>query len=379
VIPDHVLIVGAGLAGSRCAQTLRAEGFDGKLSLIGDELHPPYERPALSKTYLAGTRSEIALQPASYWRDNDIDLLLGTRVDQVAATRKVVRTTRGDIAWDALVIATGARPRRLPNLAGPDVHLLRTRADADRLRPELRPGRRLLIVGAGLVGTEVASTARQLELDVTLVDDGRFPLERVLGPEIGRVLADRYRLHGVDLHPRSRVARLHRDHAGALRAVTLDSGTRVACDLLLVAVGAEPAGDLLDGRTATDEAGRTGIPDVYACGDLAARWSPALNRNLRLEHWSSAADQAATVARTILGHEQKPTAVPYFWSDQFGARIQHMGFATDWTRVTLAGDESSLEARYLDADDRLVAALLIDNPHALARLRRQLAAEPIAA
>jgi NADPH-dependent 2,4-dienoyl-CoA reductase/sulfur reductase-like enzyme len=381
VIPDHVVVIGAGLAGSRCAQTLRAEGFDRKLTLIGEEIHPPYERPALSKDYLAGTRTDLALQPAGYWHDNEINLLLGTRVDEIAPTQKLVRTTRGDITWDALVVATGARPRRLQAAAGAGVHALRTLADAARLRTELVPGRRLVIVGAGFVGTEVASTARRLGLDVTVVDSAGFPFERTLGAEVGRILADRHRLHGVELRPHSLVVGVEHDRSGALRAVTLDSGARVSCDLLLVAVGAEPAGELLGGRSeiATDVAGRTAVPDVYACGDVAAPWHPGLGRHLRLEHWTSAADQAGTVARTILGREQEAAAVPYFWSDQFGCRIQHVGFAADSTHLALAGDDASLEARYFDADDRLVAALLINKPRAVARVRRELATEAIAA
>lgn len=380
-MPRRVLIVGAGLAGSRCAQTLRAECFDGEITLVGEELHPPYERPALSKEFLVGTRSELALQPPAYWEDNEIRLRLGTRVDRVEVAQRVVWTAGESIGWDALVLATGARPRRLPGLSGPGVHVLRTLADARSLRAQLIPGRRLVIAGAGFIGTEVASTALTLGLEVTLVDKGRLPFEGTLGAEVGRLLAHRYRAHGVDLRPETLVTRLGRDSAGALRGVALSSGTELACDLLLVAAGAEPTGELLalPAGIATDEAGRTALPGVYACGDAAAPWHPALARHLRLEHWSSAFHQAATVARTILGRETTSAPSPYFWSDQFGFRLQHVGVPAGWTHVDLDAGADSLEAHYLASDDRLIAALLVNKPHAVSTLRRRLATEPLAA
>lgn len=373
----RVVIVGAGLAGSRCAQTLRAEGFDGSITLIGDESHPPYERPALSKAFLAGTHGNLALQSAGFWRDGEIRLVRGTQVSRIEPARKLVRTPRGDLRWDALVIATGARPRRVSGLTGTGVHLLRTLTDAERLRRELAHGRRLTIVGAGFVGAEVASVAVDLGLDVTIVDTARLPFERTLGAEVGRFLAERYRAHGVALRLETRVTGLRRDGDGAVRAMVLADGTQHPSDVVLVAVGVEPAGELLGmpGGIRTDTAGRTALPGVYACGDVAAPWHPALRSHLRLEHWTSAAQQAATVARTILGREGSIAPSPYFWSDQFGARLQHVGFSAGWKRVVLDTDRDSLEARYLAADDRLVAALLVNKPHAVPDLRRRLATE----
>jgi NADPH-dependent 2,4-dienoyl-CoA reductase/sulfur reductase-like enzyme len=378
----RIVIVGAGLAGSRCAQTLRAEGFDGAIALLGQEQGLPYERPALSKEFLAGTRADLALQPATFWSDEEILLLSGMRVERIDPVAKFARTRAGDFCWDALVIATGARARRLPGLTGTGVHVLRTLDDAARLRSELVAGRRLAIVGAGFVGAEVASTAVTLGLEVTIVDAARLPFERTLGPEIGHLLAGRYRAHGVDLRLGTHIAGLRRDGRGAVRGLALADGSELATDLVLVAVGAEPAGELVRAATAgipTDAAGRTAVRDVYACGDVAAPWHPALARSLRLEHWTSASSQAAAVARAILGHEQQPVSAPYFWSDQFGFRLQHVGFPAGWTRVVLEGDEDSLEARYLDADDRLVAALLLNRPSAVAQLRRRLTTELVAA
>jgi NADPH-dependent 2,4-dienoyl-CoA reductase/sulfur reductase-like enzyme len=378
-MPDRVVIVGAGLAGSRCALTLRTEGFAGEIVLIGDEPYPPYERPALSKAFLGGTREELAL-PAD-WEAGDIRLVLGTRVEEVDPDRGRVRTAGADHPWDALVLATGARPRSLPDVEGQGVHVLRTRADAERLRAELVPGRRLAVVGAGFVGTEVASTALELGLRVAVVDVEQLPFERALGTEVARILATRYRRHGVDLRLGARVGRLRRDTGGRLRALILADGTELPCDVVLVAVGVAPAGELLHLPVGipTDSAGRTSLRGVYACGDVAAPWHPAVGGHHRFEHWTSAADQAATVARTILGHEPRGVPSPYFWSDQFGVRIQHVGIPTGWTRVVVEHDGDSLEARYLGDGDRLVAGLLLNRPRAAAELRRRLATEALAA
>ena len=279
------------------------------------------------------------------------------------------------------MLATGARPRRLPGLSGPGVHVLRTLADAIRLRAQLVPGHRLVIAGAGFIGTEVASTALALGLEVTLVDKWPPPLRTHAGRR-GRPLP-RPPLPCPRRRPTARalVTELRRDGAGALRAVALSNGAQLACDLLLVAAGAEPAGELLGlpAVIATDEAGRTALPDVYACGDAAAPWHPALSRHLALEHWSSAVHQATSVARTILGHETTSAPSPYFWSDQFGFRLQHVGVPAGWTRVALDAGADSLEAHYLASDDRLVAALLVNKPDAVSKLRRQLATEPLAA
>lgn len=380
-MPRRIVIVGAGLAGSRCAQTLRAEGFDGTITLVGEELHLPYERPALSKEYLAGKRTEIALQPASHWADQEIRLLVGTRVEAIDATAKLARTTAGDLGWDELVLATGARPRRIPNFTGSGLHVLRTLDDAEQLRAMLVPGRRLAIVGAGFVGTEVASTAVELGVDVAIIDAGSLPFERILGPEVGRLLAARYRAHGVELRLETQVEDIRHGRAGDLRALQLSDGTELACDLALVAIGAEPAGELVSTQagTETDQLGRTRIRHVYACGDVAAPWHPGLSRHLRLEHWTSAASTAAAVARAIAGREPQPAPTPYFWSDQFGLRLQYVGFAEGWDRAVLEGEEDSLTLRYLSVDGRPLAALLVNRPHEVAHLRRDLTHEHLAA
>ena len=303
-------------------------------------------------------------------------------MERIDTTRRLASTSRRDLVWDALVLATGARARRPAAFGGSGVHVLRTLDDARRLRAELVPGRRLAIVGSGFVGTEVASTAVELGVDVTIIDLASLPFELTLGPEVGRLLADRYREHGVALRLGAGVESVLRRSDGALRGLRLSNGMELECDLVLVAVGAEPAGELLLGASGpieTDEGGRTGLPNVYACGDVAAPWSAEHARHVRLEHWTSAAGQAAAVARAILGRAPGARPTPYFWSDQFGLRLQHVGSAEGWERIVLDGDETSLAARYLAQDGRLVAALLVNRPQHVGALRRELAPELLAA
>jgi 3-phenylpropionate/trans-cinnamate dioxygenase ferredoxin reductase component len=368
----RVVIIGAGLAGSRCAETLRAEGFNGRITLVGEEPFAPYERPALSKEYLAGAREAVGLRPSEFWKERDIELVLGRRIKSI----DLLRRTAGDgLEWDAVVIATGARARRLPFKVPAGVHTLRTIADATALRRELGPGRRLVIVGAGFVGAEVASTARALGVEVTVLDVARVPLERVLGPDVGSLLAERYRRAGVDLRMGIGLGRFIAGADGRVQGAELTDGSVVACDTALVAVGAEPAGELFEadrGGIPTDACGRTGIPDVYACGDVASAWRPSVSRRIRVEHWTSAAGQAAAVARAILGAEQPYDDLPYFWSDQFGLRLQHVGHAEEWASVDIDGDAESFTARYLAEDGQPLAALVANRPREVATLRREL-------
>ncbi len=339
----RVLIVGAGLAGARCAETLRAEGFDGRITLVGDEPVAPYERPALSKELLAGARDagSLALRPAASWAERGIDLLTATRI--VRLHRRTALTSGGTaLAWDALVIATGAVARRL----GPGRHRLRTLADSLRLRAALQAGAPLTVVGSGLVGAEVAATAASIT-PVTLV--GGPPLERVLGGEVAALLAERHRAHGVRLVPRDTKS----------SGIVLDAvGVRAATGWLRAAIPLRP-----DGSVVADACGRTPVPGVFACGDVTGTG-----------HWTAAAGQGAAAARAVLGDPYPYEDVPYFWSDQLGLRLQHVGNAGEAVSVELDGDLESLRARYLDRVGRMVAALLVNRPHEVGELRRELAA-----
>ena len=373
-----VVIVGAGLAGSRCAETLRAEGYEGRVVLVGEENAPPYERPALAKEFLTGEREGLALRGEEFWRERRIELVLERRIETIDVRR---RTAGVGLEWDALVLATGARARRLPFAVPAGVHTLRTVADAEALRAELGPERRLAVIGAGFVGAEVASTARSLGTEVTVVDVAAAPLERVLGREVGGMLASRYREGGVDLRLGVGLARFLATAGGRVSGVELTDGTVVSCDSALVAVGAEPAGDLVGADRAgipTDACGRTEIPGVYACGDVASAWRPSVSRRIRVEHWTSAAGQAAAVAHAILGRERPYDDLPYFWSDQFGLRLQHVGHAEEWASVEIEGDADCFAARYLDRRGRPLAVLLANRPRQVGAVRRELAEAALA-
>lgn len=358
--PRRVLIVGAGLAGARCAETLRANGFDGEVRIVGAEPVPPYERPALSKEHLSGARDaeSLELRPRSFWADNGIELLLGRRVVAVDAADRIARTDRGEeLAWDALVLATGAAARSLPDWDG--AHTLRTLADAAALREELRPGARVAVVGAGFVGTELASTALALGASVTLLDLAAVPLERVLGREVGTLLASRYAEAGIELR---------------LGGGPVDR-SQLEADVVVVAVGVAPETVGVGGANGipTDACGRTELPGVYAAGDVADAWHPLLGRRLRVEHWTSAASQGAAVAHAIVGEERPAAALPYFWSDQFGLRLQYVGYAHRWDVVDLEGEPSSFVARYVE-NGVTVAALAVNRPAEVGALRSELTA-----
>ena len=370
--PRSVVIVGAGLAGSRCAETLRAQGYDGRVVLVGEEPVAPYERPALSKEHLAGARTTVELRAPEFWAERRIELVLGRRIDAIDFDG---RSAGPGLEWDTLVLATGARARRLPFPVPEGVHTLRTVADAAALGAELRSGARLAVIGAGFVGAEVASTARSLGVEVTLVDIAAVPLERVLGAEVGRILADRFAAAGVDLRLGTGLGRFLAENAH-VTGLELTDGSIVACDAALVAVGAEPCCDLAGdprGGIETDACGRTAHPGVFACGDVASAWRPSVGRRVRVEHWTSAAGQAAAVAHAILGNKRPYDDLPYFWSDQFGLRLQHVGHAEDWDAVELDGAPDSFTARYLDLAGRPLAALAVNRPRDVGALRRELA------
>ena len=377
---DTVLVVGAGLAGARCAEALRAGGYDGGVVLAGEEPRPPYERPALSKDLLVGAKApeELALRPDGHWQDLGVDVLLGTRIDRIDARSRTAVTDDGRILpWRSLVLATGAQARTLDGLP-PGVHVLRTLADALALRRELRPGRRVAVVGAGFVGGEVATSASVLGADVAVIEAAAVPLERVLGAEVGRLIADRFAEQGIDLRLGAALAGFRRGPEGRVRGVLLAGGGEIACDAVVLGIGADPvapAGSSAGrGGVPTDACGRTALPGVYACGDVASTFRPSLGRRIRVEHWTSAAAQGAAVAAAILGRDEPHDDPPYFWSDQLGLRLQYVGHGEGWSRVEIDGDPAAFGARYLDADGALVAGLLANRPAGVAPLRRELAA-----
>lgn len=374
--PRRVLVVGAGLAGVRVAETLRAEGYDGRLVVVGEETVPPYERPALSKELLSGAREPAALvlRGAEAYERLGIEFLLGRRA--VRLDRRAALLDDGArVRWDAVVLATGGRARSLPGLAPAGVHRLRTLADALALRAELLPGRRLAVVGAGLVGCEVASTARQLGVDVVLADR-ELPLQTALGADVGSILSVRQREQGIGLRTGRRATGFRISVDGHVAAVLLEDGTEVACDVALVAIGAEPVTELVastPGRAIpTDACGRTAVAGVFAAGDAALPYNPWLGRPFATGHWTAAAGLAAAAARAVLGIEAPHEEPPSFWSDQLGLRLQFVGSPGPWARTELEGDRGSFEARYFDSAGAQVAGLFANRAAAFALLRREL-------
>jgi 3-phenylpropionate/trans-cinnamate dioxygenase ferredoxin reductase component len=359
--PGTVLIVGAGLAGARAAETLRAGGFSGRVLVVGEEPVAPYERPALSKEYLAGTRDadSLLLRRPEFWEERRIELLLGRRVVHADPLRRFARTSRGDaLPFDNLVVATGARPRRLP-LAAPDgVHELRSLADARALRGDLVPGASLVVIGGGFVGAEVASTALALGLHVSIVEAAPAPVARVLGDEVGLLLAGWWRAQGVDVRLRTGVASIRADASGRVDSVVLTDDSELRADAVLVGVGVEPAKELLPDRP---------TEHVHACGDVVG---PG--------HWTAAALDGVAAARSVLGLPLPPPQPHYVWSDQFGLRLQVVGSPRPDDEFEVEGGGDSFAVRYLDAGGAVHAGLLANRPAEAAELRRRLAEDALA-
>jgi len=359
--PRAVVVVGAGLAGARAAETLRSEGYDGRLTLVGEEPVAPYERPALSKEFLLGTRDEssLLLRKASYWDDRGIELVLGSPVVELDPVGRVVRTRRGtELHFDHAVVATGARPRRLPLELPSGVHELRTLADARTLHEELVPGSHLVVIGGGFVGAEVASTALKLGLRVTIVEAANAPVARVLGEEVGLLLAARWRSHGIDVRLRTGVAHIRADAGGRVSSLLLTDGTVLRADSVLVGVGVEAARELMPERPAIH---------IHAAGDVVG---PG--------HWTAAAFDGAAAARRILGLPAPSPQPAYVWSDQFGLRLQVVGTPEPDDVLELDGDGDSFTVRYLDGAGATRAALLANRPAEAAAVRRGLAERTLA-
>ncbi|MFI8091373.1 NAD(P)/FAD-dependent oxidoreductase [Streptomyces sp. NPDC086080] len=369
--PRRILIVGAGLAGASAAATLREQGFDGGITLFGGEDHNPYELPPLSKDVLLGKRDEPDwVRPAGYYSDHGIALHLGARITALRpADHTVVDADGREYGYDRLLLATGSRARTLPGFDGDDVHTLRTLDNALTLREKLTDGARVVIVGAGWIGCEVASAARARGAHVTMIDPAPLPLRRVLGDRVGQVFRDLHTDHGVTLRPGVRVSGTDIRDDG--RVVRLDDGSELSADVVVVGVGALPrtelaeaAGlDLAAGGVAVDAALRTSAPDIYAAGDIAAHDHPRYTGRVRVEHWSNAKDQGAHVAGNLLGGHDAYGADPYFFSDQYDLGCEYRGLA-DPARdeLVLRGDAASrVFLAFWLRDGRITAALNVNS------------------
>jgi 3-phenylpropionate/trans-cinnamate dioxygenase ferredoxin reductase component len=346
------VIVGGNLTGGAVVSTLRDQGFDGRIVLIGNEQHVPYERPPLSKTYLRGEEpfDSTLLRPPEWYEQNDVELVLGQTASRVDPSGRVVEMGGGDrIAYDKVLISTGGRNRRLP-VAGNDldgVLALRTVEESDVIRDEAKPGRKAAIVGAGFIGCEVAASLRKLGVEVDVVEVFETPLLRVVGPEVGGVYEGIHRDNGVRFHFEESVERF--EGSGRVEQVVTAQGTRIDCDFAVIGVGIMPATEVVEGSAVAVENGilvdefcQTSVENVYAAGDVANHYHPLFNRRMRVEHYDNALKQGAAAARNMMGTATVFDDPHWFWSDQFDVNLQYMGFATDWDELVIRG---SLEDR----------------------------------
>jgi 3-phenylpropionate/trans-cinnamate dioxygenase ferredoxin reductase subunit len=392
---ERVVIVGAGIGGPSAAEALGREGFDGRIVLVGAEREPPYERPLLSKGYLTGAVDEakVTLRPPGDYAAEGIDLRLGERVAALDVAGRSVALASGErLAFDRLLIVTGSDVRRLdvPGADLPGVRYLRTLDDARSLKADLHAlrgtGGRVVVIGAGFIGAEVASDCRELGLEVTLLEILPAPLMRALGEEMGRWLAEVHRAHGVDLRLGEGVAALRGN--GRVEEVLTTSGARIACALVVAGLGVRPADDwlrssglALDDGVRVDAYCETSAPGIFAAGDVA-RWpyQPAgADRAewVRVEHWDNALRQGEAAARSLLGRRVPFAPVPYFWSDQYDLKLHYVGLAHAWDRIVLRGQPSNAGffAFYLTAG-RVAAALSVNRVRDLVPLKRLIGSSP---
>jgi NADPH-dependent 2,4-dienoyl-CoA reductase/sulfur reductase-like enzyme len=380
-----IAVVGASLAGLRAVEALRREGYEGRLILVGDETHLPYDRPPLSKQILRGEweTDKLALRRGSY-DELELDLRLGTRAVELDPGQRRLRLADGStLDFDGLVIATGAKPRSLrgvPPLDG--VHLLRSLDDALALRSALVSGARVCVVGAGFIGAEVAASARMMGLDVCMVEPLAAPCVRGLGAEMGSVLADVHRDHGVDLRLGLGVEAI--EGGERVERVLLSDGSAVAADVVVVGIGVAPATDWLassglklEDGVLCDATCATAVPGVVAAGDVARWHHPVLGGSLRVEHWTNAVEQGVHAAQTLLaGQGAQPFApVPLFWSDQYDRKIQFAGHAgaDDEVQVVKGSVEERRFVALYGRAGRLVGALAFNRARDLVHYRRLLA------
>ncbi|HYM57896.1 MAG TPA: FAD-dependent oxidoreductase [Solirubrobacteraceae bacterium] len=366
--PSTHVIVGASMAGATAATELREQGFDGRVVLVGTEAEAPYERPPLSKEYLRGeaTREASLVHPPGFYEEQEIELRLGSTVTGIDLNASEAMLDDGErLPFDSLLLTTGATPRRLEVPGGEldGLHYLRTFADADALIAGMRDASRVVVVGGGWIGAEVAASARGRGLDVALVERAHVPLERVLGSEVGGIYAEIHRDHGVELLSDAAVEAFEGD--GRVERVRLAGGRTLDCDLAVVGVGVVPnvqlaadAGLEVDNGVVTDERLQTSDARVFAAGDVANAWHPLYGTRIRVEHWANAGGQGPAAARSMLGGEQPYDAVPYFFSDQYEVGMEYAGHALRWDHVVFRGDPASREfIAFWILDGRVVAGM----------------------
>jgi 3-phenylpropionate/trans-cinnamate dioxygenase ferredoxin reductase subunit len=372
-VSDFV-IVGAGLAGAKAAEALREQGFDGRVILVGAEPHRPYERPPLSKGYLAGKtdREKVFVHAKDWYAEHRVEFtpqLPATRLDRAAHQVELVDGTT--IGYDKLLLATGSSPRRLevPGADADGVHHLRTLDDSDVLRDLLANTGRLVVIGAGWIGLEVTAAARQAGVEVTVVESAELPLLRVLGPEVAQIFADLHIQHGVDVRFGATLAEITTAD-GKVTGIMLDDGAQIPADAVLVGIGAAPntglaeaAGLAVDNGVLVDAGLRTADPDIFAAGDLANAEHPRLGGRIRVEHWANALKQPKTAAANMLGGDSEYTDLPYFYTDQFDLGMEYVGYVEpgEYDQVVFRGDVPGREfIAFWLKDSRVLAGMNVN-------------------
>jgi 3-phenylpropionate/trans-cinnamate dioxygenase ferredoxin reductase subunit len=378
------IIVGASLAGAKAAEELRKQGFDGRVLLLGAEPERPYERPPLTKDYLRGEspREKAYVHEGDFYRDHQIELFTSATVTAIdpAAVRVTLDDGR-ELGFDRLLLTIGAEPRRIP-IPGADldgVYYLRTLADCDALRERLDFGGRVVVVGAGWIGSEFAASARERGLEVIVIDPLELPNERIFGPEIGGFYRDVHAQHGVELLLGEGVQSFEGN--GTVARVRTAGGRTVDCDFAVVGIGVLPrvelardAGLEVDNGILVDEKLQTSAPNVFAAGDVANAWNPFYEQRIRVEHWSNALNQGPVAARAMLGEPVSYDRIPYFFSDQYDVGMEYSGYAPKWDEVVFRGDRAGGEfiAFWLQ-DARVIAGMNVNvwdvNEHVQALIR----------
>ena len=370
--PQSIVIVGASLAGAKAAETLRAEGFEGRLVLVGDEPERPYERPPLSKDFLRdpSEREKVFVHPEGFYEEQGIELRTGTTVSAIDPRLRTATLADGEsIGWDRLLLSVGAEPRRppIPGIELEGVMTLRTLPESDRLREAITSAGPLVVVGAGWIGCEVAASARRLGAEVTLIERDSLPLLAVLGEEVGALYADVHREHGVELLTDAAVEAF--EGAGRVERVRLAGGRTVECGTAVVGVGVAPrtglaaaAGIAVDDGVLVDAHLRTSAPGVFAAGDVASAEHPLYGKRVRVEHWANALNQGPCAARNMLGAGEPYDRIPYFFSDQYDVGMEYTGLVDGDSRVVMRGDPATRELMvfWLDGRSRLLAGMNIN-------------------
>lgn len=378
-----IVVVGAGQAGAALVAKLRGLGFEGSITLIGQETAPPYQRPPLSKAYLLGDMAleRLYLRPESFYADNDITLRLGQNITAIDPKARQLQSGTGHIDYDMLALTTGSVPRHLPATIGgtlKGVHMVRTLADVDAMAPDCTEGRRVLIVGGGYIGLEAAAVCAKLGMQVTLVEMAPRILQRVASPQTSDYFRALHSAHGVDIREGIGLERIEGDThvTGAI----LGDGTRLELDMVIVGVGITPettlaqsAGLTLDNGIAVDLHGRTSDPAIFAAGDCAS--FPYRGARIRLESVQNAIDQAECVAENMLGANKDYLPQPWFWSDQYDVKLQIAGLNTGYDRIVARpGDKKGSQSLWYYAGDRLLAVDAMNEPRAFMIAKRLLEA-----